>query len=213
MPQFQAGAEKVAKATMRNPTAKAFGYDGVLYMGTDLAVMAEVPFSLDAGQEEEISFPVTMPSAPGVYPVHIGVFSGGRNIALYKAEEDVEIVANYFEYAYCDSFRRVTSPTGWPADIVAFNWKAVTQQYPVTHLRATFSVFGTQWRTLFSGAFYGGNEGRFSDYCTFNADTAGITTSGRYAYTVAMDAYHWTGTQNILLCSVFREGEIDYVRD
>ena len=210
MPQFEAGASRTAKAAMRNPTQKAFDYEGVLYMGTDLAVKAETPFSLDAGQEKEVSFPVAMPSAPGVYPVHIGVFSEGENIALYRAE-DVEIIANYFEYAYCDTFRRVVV-NGWPLDMVAFNWKVITQQYPVTHLRGTFSVFGTQWRSLFRGAFYGASQGRYSDYCTFNADKAGITASGRYPYTLSMDAYYWTGTQNILLCSVFREGEIDYVR-
>jgi len=212
MSQFNPGESKAAKVTMRNPTQKSFDYTGFLYMGTDLTVMSEAPFSLSAGQEEQVSLPVTMPLAPGTYPVHIGVFSTGENIALYRAADDVEISANYFEYAYCDNFRRTTSPTGWPVDTIAFNWKAIAQQYSVTHLNAAFAALGTEWRALFSGAFYGSNQGRFSDYCTFNADTAGITASGRYPYTLGMNAFHWTGTESILLCSIFYEGWIDYTR-
>jgi len=92
MPQFAPGVTKTAKVLMTNPTAKPFDYNGVLYMGTNLAVMAEVPFHLEAGGQKDISFPVTMPTAAGTYPVHIGVFSGGQSIGLYKATEDVVIM-------------------------------------------------------------------------------------------------------------------------
>jgi hypothetical protein len=78
---------------MSNPTSKAFDYTGYLYMGTNLAVMSQVDFHLEAAEEKNISFPVTMPSEVGTYPVYIGVFSGGVNIALYKAVEDVTIVS------------------------------------------------------------------------------------------------------------------------
>jgi hypothetical protein len=93
MPNFSAGESRVAKVTMRNPTGKAFDYSGFLYMGTDLAVMSEVSFHLNAGEEKQVAFPVTMPLVEGVYPVHIGVFSSGQNIALYRATEDVVILA------------------------------------------------------------------------------------------------------------------------
>jgi len=92
MPQFNAGESKVAKAPIHNLTGKAFDYTGLIYMGTDLAVMAEVPFHLNAGEEKQVAFPITMPSVQGTYPVHIGVFSGEQNIALYRAAEDVIIV-------------------------------------------------------------------------------------------------------------------------
>ena len=92
MPQFKPGESKTGKVVMRNPTEKAFDYTGFLYMGADLAVMSEVPFSLSAGQEKRASFPVTMPAKTGVYPVHLGVFSEGQSIALYRAIEDVAIV-------------------------------------------------------------------------------------------------------------------------
>ena len=104
MPQFQPGEVKNAKATMLNPTGKAFDYTGFLYMGTDLAVMSEVPFSLSAGQEKQVSFPVTMPTLAGTYPVHIGVFSGGVNIGLYKATDVVIVKA---EFAYVSAIRQI----------------------------------------------------------------------------------------------------------
>lgn len=93
MPQFNAGVSKTAKVTMRNPAAKAFDYEGVILMGTGLTEISRVAFHLDAGQSKDISFPVTMPSVAGTYPVYIGVFSGGVSIALYKATEDVVIAA------------------------------------------------------------------------------------------------------------------------
>ena len=104
MPQFQPGEVKDAKATMRNPTGKAFDYTGFLYMGTDLAVMSEVSVHLNAGEEKQVSFPVTMPIAPGTYPVYIGVFSGGESIALYKAEDVVIVIA---EFAYVSAIRQI----------------------------------------------------------------------------------------------------------
>jgi hypothetical protein len=62
-------------------------------MGTSLAVVSQASFHLEAGEEKQVSFPVVMPTTQGTYPVHIGVFSGGQSIGLYKATEDVVIVA------------------------------------------------------------------------------------------------------------------------
>jgi len=93
MAQFDLSSAHTAVAAIKNPTSKAFDYVGTIYMGTDLAVMSQVSFHLNAGEEKNISFLVTMPSVSGVYPIHLGVSSGGVSIALYKATEDVVIVA------------------------------------------------------------------------------------------------------------------------
>lgn len=93
MPEFNTGEQKTAVVPMSNPTAKAFDYQSILYMGTDLAIMSQASFHLEAGEQKDISFPVIMPSVPGTYPIHIGVSVAGENIALYKATEDVVIKA------------------------------------------------------------------------------------------------------------------------
>jgi hypothetical protein len=95
MPQFQPDEVKVAKAVMHNPTARAFDYRGVLYMGVDQVAMAEVNFSLNAGESQEVSFSVTMPSQAGVYPIYLSVFSGGELLSHYQATENVSIAAPY----------------------------------------------------------------------------------------------------------------------
>jgi hypothetical protein len=105
MPQFSPGETRTAKVTMRNPTGKAFDYTGFLYMGTELTVMAEVSFHLEAGEEKQVDFSVTMPSVAGTYPVYIGVFSGGQNIALYRATEDV-VISPPAKFAYVSDIYR-----------------------------------------------------------------------------------------------------------
>lgn len=103
--EFSPGVSKTAVVTMSNPTTSAFDYLAELYMGTTLALMASTPFHLEAGASVEVSLPVTMPSLAGTYPVYIGVFSGGESIGLYKAVEDVTIVAYITNITY-SSFRR-----------------------------------------------------------------------------------------------------------
>jgi len=76
---------------MYNPTAKAFDYNGVIYLGTDLQIASEKAFHLNSQEEKQVSFTVTMPGSHGTYPVYIGVFAGGQNIALYKANEDLQV--------------------------------------------------------------------------------------------------------------------------
>jgi len=91
MPQFMAGESKTAKATMSNPKGVALDYAGFLYIGA--TQVAEASFRLNAGEEKVVSFPVTMPSTPGTYPVLLYIYSGGQGIGLYRAAEDVVIFA------------------------------------------------------------------------------------------------------------------------
>lgn len=90
--QFELSSSHTAIVTMSNPTTKPFDYLAELYMGIDLALMASEDFHLEAEEAKDISLPVIMPNTPGTYPIHIGVFSGGQSIGLYRAIRDVIIV-------------------------------------------------------------------------------------------------------------------------
>lgn len=106
MPQFSPGELKTARVPMTNPTGSAFDYLADLYMGTNLALMAETSFHLEALESKNISLPITMPTVAGTYPVYIGVFSGGVNIGLWRATEDVVIVpVAIAEFAYVSGVR------------------------------------------------------------------------------------------------------------
>lgn len=91
-PQFVPGVLKTATATMTNPTAKAWAYSAELYLGTaKVATSGPKSFTIPAGGSLDVSFPVTMPSAEGTYPVFIDVFVAGAIIAAYQGTEDVVI--------------------------------------------------------------------------------------------------------------------------
>ena len=95
MPQFNAGESKTAKATMHNPKGVALDYNSFLYIGD--TQVAEVSFSLNAGEEKVVSFPITMPSTAGTFPVLLYVYSKGVGIGFYQATEDVVIVSGSIE--------------------------------------------------------------------------------------------------------------------
>lgn len=93
MPEFSPGESKTAVVTMSNPKPKAFDYVAELYMGTDLALMAQESFHLEKEGLKDISLPVTMPLVVGVYPVYLGVFSNGQFLEPLYHAEDVSIAA------------------------------------------------------------------------------------------------------------------------
>jgi len=93
MPQFSPGEVKTAIAPMSNPTGRGFNYTAELYLGLPkVASSGVISFNLAAGEARNISFPVTMPSAEGTYPVYLDVFSNDQLIGAYQATEDVEII-------------------------------------------------------------------------------------------------------------------------
>lgn len=93
MPILEAGAVKTAKASMTNPTLGSFSYTGELYLGAaKVSSSGKVSFSLAAGETKQVSFPVTMPSVEGTYPVFLDVFVGTELVGAYQANEDVTTV-------------------------------------------------------------------------------------------------------------------------
>jgi len=111
MPEFNAGELKTAKATMRNPTGKAFSYTAALIVGVPEAARSEASFSIPAGEEKVISFPLAMPSLAGTYPVHVYVVSEGKEVGLHRAVEDVTIVIPALPFTYSFSCVRKTCPS------------------------------------------------------------------------------------------------------
>jgi len=69
---------------MRNPKARGTHYTGLLQLGAEPAV-SQVWFYLNAGEEQYIDFPVTLPTAAGNYPVSVSVFAGEKELAMFPA--------------------------------------------------------------------------------------------------------------------------------
>ena len=167
--QFYPGEVKTAKVTMRNPTGKAFDYNALVYLGTDLAVVSEKAFSLAAGEEKQASFPVTMPLSVGMYPVYIGVFSGGEFIEPLYQGEDVVIAAPVpFTFSSVSvSSRPCPIATAWMIPSFSChisNPGAETVTHTMTYKLAGYSHYYNEWRefrdieifelTLLPGASY-----------------------------------------------------------
>ena len=91
MPEFNAGEAKTAVVEMTNPTPAPFGYQATLYMGVNMVALYTKEFALDAGESENVRFPITMPLEAGAYPVYFDVWSGATLLGHYQATEDVII--------------------------------------------------------------------------------------------------------------------------
>jgi len=97
MPQFYVGERKMARVTFANPKGVALGYTASLYIGS--TQVAEVPFTLNAGEQRELAFSVTMPPILGTYPVLLYVYSSGQCINIYRATEDVAITGLILKFS------------------------------------------------------------------------------------------------------------------
>ncbi len=167
MPQFYAGELKTARVTTRNPTGKAFSYEAALIIGVPEAVRSEVSFSMPAGEEKIISFPITMPSLAGTYPVHIYVVSEGKEVGLYRAVEEVTIALPALPFTYTFSCSRGTCPSA-PAYGVAQINAAIKNNHsiPVTqHVGVMWSRWSKTYGKWVSCA---GQFATSREYCVCN---------------------------------------------
>ncbi|GAI97353.1 unnamed protein product, partial [marine sediment metagenome] len=122
MPQFGPGEVRTAIASMSNPTAKGFSYNAELYLGLPKGASSGViPFSLAAGEIRNISFPVTMPDAPGTYPVYLDVFVADQLLGAYRATEDVVITAPVLPFTF-SNVSAVRVPWSFPSSWRTMNW-------------------------------------------------------------------------------------------
>ena len=94
MPIFAPGEVKTARAPI---TVSPSGLDcrTELYLVSNGAKVATAGIKsfISTGARQDISFPITMPSAEGTYPVYLDVAAQGVLIAAYQAIEDVVVEA------------------------------------------------------------------------------------------------------------------------
>lgn len=161
MPQFSPGELKTAIAPMSNPAGKGFSYSAELYLGLPkVASSGVISFYLAAGETRNISFPVTMPSVEGTYPVYLDVFSNGQLIGAYKATEDVVVstVAPVLGGTILDFKWRLESEKTWhsppisiPVDTpVLYKWRVRND----SNCDATFAIgtnFTPPWINMYTG--------------------------------------------------------------
>jgi hypothetical protein len=105
MPQFYTNSVKNACVTLQNPKGVPLNYHAEFYMGTNLALVASKDFSIAANQYLDVVFQVNMPALQGTYPVYIGVYSSGKQIAMYRASEDVVLIPEPFNLIYTNPWK------------------------------------------------------------------------------------------------------------
>lgn len=92
MPQFAPSEVKSARAPITVQPA-GLSCNAELYLVSNGAKVATsgVKVFTSSGAKQDISLPITMPSAEGTYPVYLDIFTNGLLIGAYKAIEDVVI--------------------------------------------------------------------------------------------------------------------------
>lgn len=83
MPEFDCGSSHIARARLRNSTSGDLSYNAELYLvigDSKQATSGLIDFSIPAGQEKSVDFPVTMPDTPGTYQVYLDIWVGNELI-------------------------------------------------------------------------------------------------------------------------------------
>jgi len=91
-PTFAPSVVKTARATLTNPTTKAFTYSVELYLGAGKTATSGVALvTIPAGASQAYDFTIIMPAAEGTYPVYLDVIVDTTLLAHYTATENVII--------------------------------------------------------------------------------------------------------------------------
>jgi len=92
MPDFQASDQKTATIPITNH-GEAGSFNSALVIGNWVAYSIQY-FFLAAGEQKNISHPITMPAFDDAYPVVIDVYVDGEEVPLaHRQYEDVYIVS------------------------------------------------------------------------------------------------------------------------
>lgn len=93
---FEPNTVHTARATLRNPSTVSFDYTADLYLGKyegDKVALNSQSFTLAAGEQRSIDFPITMPLVQDIYHVYLDISHEGEVIGKYQATEDVQVYA------------------------------------------------------------------------------------------------------------------------
>lgn len=92
-PEFTPSSIHTAQVVLLNPTDSAWAYRGEVYLDGRIASSGIVEFTIEAGAERPIDFPVVMPEEARSYEAFLDVSVGEELILHYPFEERVTIQA------------------------------------------------------------------------------------------------------------------------
>ncbi len=90
-PQFTPGSTHTAMARLLNPTDRLWGYKGEVYLDGRIASSGIVEFTIEAGAERTIDFPVIMPEETMDYEAYLDVSVGEELVLHWPFPEPVTI--------------------------------------------------------------------------------------------------------------------------
>ncbi len=95
-PAFTPGSVQTAVAKLLNPTSSILPYSARLCLNKPAIVCTgTIFFNINARATRNVNFQILMPTAEGVYPVYLNIFSNSELLEAYRAAEDVTIGAEH----------------------------------------------------------------------------------------------------------------------
>lgn len=95
-PEFTSSSTHTAQVVLLNPTDRTWAYRGEVYLDGRIASSGIVEFTIEAGAERPIDFPVVMPEEARSYEAFLDVSVGEDLILHYPFQEPVTIRTVYY---------------------------------------------------------------------------------------------------------------------